>query len=149
LNDQIKIANKKVEELKEEKIYLYKVKEEHLKCQEEQNRIIKEINNLKEELNKIKEENKKNAKKERLNLSIGTQSHSKNRGLSEEQIQIQREQKIKKSLDEFWKKNQDKLLNSSNDNSTLKIIQLIMDTIISIIIISVLVLSLEIILKIL
>ena len=46
LNDQIRIAKKKVEELKEEKSYLYKVKEEHLKCKDEQNRIIKEINNL-------------------------------------------------------------------------------------------------------
>jgi hypothetical protein len=49
LNDQTKIAKKKVEELEEEKNYLNKVKEEHLKYQEEQNRIIKEIDNLKEE----------------------------------------------------------------------------------------------------
>ena len=49
LNNQTKIGKKKVEELEEKKNYLYKVKEEHLKCQEEQNRIIKEIDNLKEE----------------------------------------------------------------------------------------------------
>ena len=93
LNDQIRIANKKVEELKEEKSYLFKIKEEHLKCQEEQNRIIKEII-IKEELKKIKEENNKNSKKERLNMNIGTQSQNKSRGLSEEQIQIKREQKL-------------------------------------------------------
>ena len=120
LNDQIKIAQKKVDELKEEKNYYYKIKEEHLKCQDEQNKIIKEINNLKEELNKIKEENKNKSKQERLNMGVGTNFQSRNKGLSEEQIQIKKEQKIKKSLDEFWKKNQDKLLNSSNDNAAFK-----------------------------
>ena len=115
LNDQIKIAQEKVDELEDEKKYLYKVKEEHSKCQEEQNKIIKEINNIKEELKKIKQENKNKSKTERVNLGI--YFPNKNRGLSEEQIQTKKEQKIKKSLDQFWKINQEKLLSLSSNNN--------------------------------
>lgn len=115
LNAEIKIAQEKIEELNEEKKYLNEIKEEHLKCQEEQNKIKQEIKNIQNELNKLKEENKTKAKTDKIKLAINF--HNKYEGLTKKDAFIKKEENIKKSLDEFWKINQKKMLSLSNDTN--------------------------------
>ena len=131
LKDQIKIAQEKVDELKKEKKYLSEIKDEHFKCQEKFLNLNKEIEKLKGELLEIKKQQRNEIKCDKSNLGIMTNSKSvkkinplKNdlnlQGMTTlERIQKQNqneEEKIKKSLEKFWKINKDKLLSLSNEN---------------------------------
>ena len=131
LKDQIKIAQEKVNELNKEKNYLSEIKDEHLKCQEKFQKLNQEIDKLKEELNELKKQQRKETKYD--NLNIGTMNNSKsvkkiNSGkgdwnaspmsaTSERNFKqnLEEEEKIKKSLEKFWKINKDKLLSLSNE----------------------------------
>ena len=131
LKDQIKIAQEKVDELKKEKKYLSEIKDEHYKCQEKFQNLNKEIEKLKGELLEIKKQQRNEIKYDKSNIGIMTNSKSVKKinplksdlnlqGLTTlERIQRQNqneEEKIKKSLEKFWKINKDKLLSLSNEN---------------------------------
>ena len=131
LKDQIKIAQEKVHELKKEKKYLSEIKDEHYKCQEKFQNLNKEIEKLKGELLEIKKQQRNEIKYDKSNIGIMTNSKSVKKinplksdlnlqGLTTlERIQRQNqneEEKIKKSLEKFWKINKDKLLSLSNEN---------------------------------
>jgi len=131
LKDQIKVAQEKVDELNKEKKYLSDIQEEHFKCQEKFQNLNQEIDKLKEELNEIKKQQRKETKFDHNNL--GTMNNSKSMkkiipgkgdlGLGQgisigakllKQNQ-EEEEKIKKSLEKFWKINKDKLLSLSSE----------------------------------
>ena len=131
LKDQIKIAQEKVDELKKEKKYLSEVKDEHNKCQEKFQNLNKEIEKLKSELLELKKQQRKEIKSDKSNMGIMSNSKSVKKinplksdlglqGMNTfERIQRQNkneEEKIKKSLEKFWKINKDKLLSLSNEN---------------------------------
>ena len=135
LKDQIKVAQEKVDELKKEKNYLSEVKEEHCKCQEKFQNLNQEINKLKEELYAIKKQQRKEVKFDKPNMGIITNSKSVkkinsgkgdwgldnnitngNKILKQNQKD---EEKIKKSLEKFWKVNKEKLLSLSNEKIEL------------------------------
>ena len=131
LKDQIKIAQERVNELNKEKKFLSEVKEEHLKCHEKFQNLNQEIDKLKEELNSLKKQQRKESKYDNINLGIMTNSKSVkkiNSGkgdfvispvspTSEKNFKqnLEEEEKIKKSLEKFWKINKDKLLSLSNE----------------------------------
>ena len=131
LKDQIKVAQEKVDELNKEKKYLSDIQEEHFKCQEKFQNLNQEIDKLKEELNEIKKQQRKETKFDHNNLGIMNNSKSMKKitsgkgdlGLGQgigigakllKQNQ-EEEEKIKKSLEKFWKVNKDKLLSLSSE----------------------------------
>ena len=131
LKDQIKVAQEKVDELNKEKKYLSDIQEEHFKCQEKFQNLNQEIDKLKEELNEIKKQQRKETKFDHNNLGIMNNSKSMKKitsgkgdlGLGQgigigakllKQNQ-EEEEKIKKSLEKFWKINKDKLLSLSSE----------------------------------
>ena len=117
LNDQIKIAQEKIYDLEKEQKYLLKVKEEHKKCSIEQNKIQKEINDLKKNINELRQQNKEKAKTERIHLSMKTSQIIKDLGNFKKKSPEEKELQIKNSLDEFWSKNKDKLMESEEEDN--------------------------------
>ena len=118
LNDQIKLAQEKIYDLEKEQKYLLKVKEEHKKCAFEQNKIQKEIDELKKQINELKQQNKEKAKTERIHLSMQTSQIMKDNININKKSPEEKELQIKNSLDEFWSKNKDKLMESDDENNT-------------------------------
>ncbi len=118
LNDQIKLAQEKIYDLEKEQKYLLKVKEEHKKCAFEQNKIQKEIDELKKQINELKQQNKEKAKTERIHLSMQTSQIMKDNININRKSPEEKELQIKNSLDEFWSKNKDKLMESDDENNT-------------------------------
>jgi hypothetical protein len=118
LNDQIKLAQEKIYDLEKEQKYLLKVKEEHKKCAFEQNKIQKEIDELKKQINELKQQNKEKAKTERIHLSMQTSQIMKDNININRKSPEEKELQIKNSLDEFWSKNKDKLMESDDENNS-------------------------------
>ena len=118
LNDQIKLAQEKIYDLEKEQKYLLKVKEEHKKCAFEQNKIQKEIDELKKQIKELKQPNKEKAKTERIHLSMQTSQIMKDNININKKSPEEKELQIKNSLDEFWSKNKDKLMESDDENNT-------------------------------
>lgn len=127
LKDQIKVAQQKVDELNIEKKYLSEVQEEHSKCQEKFQNLNKEIEKLKNELSGIKQQQRKETKYDKTSLGIMGNSKSMKKMNSakgnldvDNRVKIlkqnqEEEEKIKKSLEKFWKVNKDKLLSLSSE----------------------------------
>lgn len=111
LNDQIKMAEAKLEDLEKEKNYLLKIQEEHSQCQVEQANLQKKIKELKENLELLKKENKDKVRADKFSVVPRSNYY----GLTPDEIKDKKEQMIKNSLDEFWMKNKDKLINAANN----------------------------------
>jgi hypothetical protein len=114
LSNQIKISEKKLKELEEEKEALVKIQEEHFKCEEEKAKIKDEIKNLQKNLDEIRKKNKEKSKKERNDMSLvikGNNNSELYKDLNPEQKKAIKEQQIQEQIDKYWRKNE-RLLNT-------------------------------------
>lgn len=122
LKFEIKAVKQKINILEKEKNYLLIINEEHNKCIVSQDKIKKDIDYYNRELNKIKSEN--NLKlKEKLDksrndmISIDKNKHELREMFTPTELETKKENKIKKSINDFWILNKQKVLKYSlSDN---------------------------------
>ena len=135
LKDQMKIAQKKYDELKKEKEYLTKIKEEHqTKCKENFQKLEKEAEELKNKIKELKNKQKETQITEnkgiilskcskkiisgggRGGLRIGNNLNTNDTIRLEIEKRKRFEEKAKNSLKNFWEKNEQKFLSLSEGN---------------------------------
>ena len=118
LNDEIRIATDKYNDLLKEKKYLAEIGEKHKKCLEEKEKIEKEILNLQNNLKTIREQNFKKSKDDRDKISKMITSGNITKlyqDLNDEQKKEKKEKLIKEKIDKFWKRNEKNLNNSNKE----------------------------------
>ena len=127
LKYEIKKAKERIDILEKEKKYLIIIKSEHDKCIEAQEKIKKEINYYNTEINKLKTENDSKLKEKREKYKNDLRPKNINLKkkidllLSPNEVNKIKEQKIKKSIDEFWALNKKKLLKYSLSDNDVNI----------------------------
>ena len=127
LKFEIKTIKERITNLEKEKKYLLLITEEHNKCLEDQNKIKNEIDYFNTELNKLKLENnlKTKEKQEKYKNDIIVKNKNMNKInealLSPHEIEIKKEKKMKKTLEDYWELNKEKLLKYSLSDNNMSI----------------------------
>ena len=124
---QIKTLRQRIDTLEKEKKYLSSVIEIHNKCLESQDNIQKDIDYYTRELNNLKMERNKEEKEKNEKLRNDMVVVNKNKQklkealLSPHELEKLKETKIKKTINEFWQSNKQKLLKYSLSDANINI----------------------------
>ena len=124
---EIKTAKQRIDTLMKEKKYLLSVVEIHNNCLESQDKVQKDIDYYTIELNKLKMERNKEEKEKneilRNDMVVVNKNKQKLREalLSPHELEKLKETKIKKTINEFWQSNKQKLLKYSLSDANINI----------------------------